>query len=242
MSEAPPDRRQRYWERAVFAGLLAAAIIGMIAFAVAGSDSETQLEMMREQLDTMSSRLDTMQATVRPWVSAAVTVASDLTFDAQGAHLKLRYDLSNSGRSPAFNVIAAPLLLSAAAGAPPLDPAHELQARCGDMVQLVARASRAGDLMAWDYAIFPTRSVTVQARADAARTPGIGPGAAPPTLVISCIDYRAGRTTDHHQTGDAFVLKRQAGGVLSDIDLSRHEMIPAAELRLVPAVRGSFAQ
>lgn len=229
--------------RAMIIGLLAIAVAGLAVVAVVLlPDSDSQVETMRQQLDAVAARLAAMQAAERPWVATTVTIAGDLTVDADGAHLPLRYELANSGRLPAFNVIVIPSLVNSG-GTAPFDIAHELETRCGDVIGSVTQASQRGATMPWDYAIFPGRQVAENERADTAALPP-GQAASGPVYLLSCVDYRAGRTTDRHQTGDAFYLRRVSPGAVGgtvDIDLSRRERVPASELRLVPALRGTYA-
>jgi hypothetical protein len=64
-----------------------------------------QATAMREQLTVMRGQLDEMRIAQRPWVSATPSIGSSFVYSPEkGASITIRYDLQNSGRSPATNV------------------------------------------------------------------------------------------------------------------------------------------
>jgi len=242
----PPGKTNRGWAWAGLIGFAAVAVAGLVIFSIANRDTGNQLEALHDQIAAVAARVDAIRSNARPWISARVAIASDLTIDEGGAHLELRYELTNSGRTPAFNIIVTPLLIAEMAGdtggVAPTDAARDVEARCRNVVRLVSRAARAGG-MPWDYAIFPGAQFTARESAGAS-VAGSGSRAAGPARIVSCIDYRAGAATDHHQTGDVFYLRRasrEAPEGTVDIDLGRMGRIPAAELRLSPAIAGTYA-
>jgi len=242
----PTGKIDRGWAWVGLVGFAAVAVAGLVIFSIANRDTGNQLEALHDQIAVVAARVDAMRSNARPWVSAKVAIASDLTVDKGGAHLELRYDLANSGRTPAFNIIVTPLLIAETAGdtggVAPTAATRDVEARCRNVVRLVSRAARAGG-MPWDYAIFPGAQFTARESAGASVAES-GSRAAGSTLIVSCIDYRAGAATDHHQTGDMFYLRRvsrEAPEGSVDIDLGRVGRIPAAELRLSPAIAGTYA-
>ena len=57
-----------------------------------------QLPELRASAETAKTQLELEE---RPWVDARITLDGPLTFDVNGANIPLRFDLRNTGRSPA---------------------------------------------------------------------------------------------------------------------------------------------
>ena len=57
-----------------------------------------------QQLAVLQGQLDEMRVERRPWIEVDAYIGG-VTWDAQGVHIALRYEIKNSGRSPALHVL-----------------------------------------------------------------------------------------------------------------------------------------
>jgi hypothetical protein len=83
---------RRAWERKRFRLDVAGVVVAGLAAA-----------FLLWQQHTMQGQLNQMQADDRPWVSVEPAI-SGLTWDNEGMHFVVRYNLVNTGKSPAFKV------------------------------------------------------------------------------------------------------------------------------------------
>jgi hypothetical protein len=68
-----------------------------------------------------------LELSERPWVSVKVEIAGPLTWDANGAHLSLKYTFKNVGHSPALGFFSlAQMVVEPKLGIPPIKERQEL--------------------------------------------------------------------------------------------------------------------
>ena len=81
---------------------------------------------LRTQQATMGGQLSVMQGELRPWVYAEPIIVSPLTFDRDGAHLKLKFVLHNVGHAPAIRAWPVPNMYPLTR----ISPVDEQRSRC----------------------------------------------------------------------------------------------------------------
>jgi hypothetical protein len=58
----------------------------------------------RQQATTIQNQLTEMQDEQRPWISATPTLTSPITYDGNGAHMRLVLTMKNTGHLPAIDI------------------------------------------------------------------------------------------------------------------------------------------
>jgi|ERR1700722_4496336 len=149
--------------------------------------------------DTDHTLRDTLTATERPWVTASVSILSDLIFDDTEARVRLQIKMKNTGHSPAADVSVFPVMLLT----PPQKGMTYLEmekAVCSDF-NYVGLAPDQG----LGYTLFPDGIETVVATAKLKRPEIEHENKFYPTI-IACINYRFTFTDERHKTAIAFRL------------------------------------
>jgi hypothetical protein len=224
------------------------------------------------QLTIMQGQLDAMEAGQRPWIATTIEPAESLIIGNGGARIKLKYTLENTGHAPAFNVIPIPELAATMTAAPfyflennffmePLNPIKEVKDACNRYFEHIGDMQERGFTLLFGNTIFPQKTFTTSDIAtlkfpEVHGIPPISPYLNPVSprqyqqngslFVISCVDYRVGNGTVHHQTGDVFYLQRESPDdpqKAIDIDLTANTnvIIDKEKLRLIPVAVGTYA-
>jgi hypothetical protein len=91
---------------------------------IQASASEKSADAAKDSVTVTQSSLELSQ---RPWVSVKVEIAGPLTWDANGAHLLLKYTFKNVGHSPALGFFSlAQMVVEPKLGIPPIKERQEL--------------------------------------------------------------------------------------------------------------------
>jgi hypothetical protein len=175
-----------------------------------------------------------LELTERPWVDAAITPDGPFDFNENGANIHLKFQLRNTGHSPA---------LMAVIEAEPVDSAFT---EIGDPMQHRDRACRAADATIQKYpirgvAVFPNNSVETSwtytfSTEELAKHHG--KGSTMPSLivwpsVVVCIGYRPPFSQTIYHTSYIFLLRRVDASNRISATFKIGEDVPREQLRLI---------
>lgn len=214
-------------------------------------------QLTSEQGKIATRQLSIIESDERPWISTKIEIIGSLAITDNGAEIRIRYTLENVGKTPAFNVVAFPLIAAAIFPAGPnyifgpIDPINEVKKACKKYSQSLSDFLDAGFTLLFGNTIFPNKTFTKEETAVIDFPPTIPSSLmiskrqmTGPAFLISCVDYRASAETAHHQTGDAFYLDRRNPDNPSksiDIDLTTTGVVHQEDLRLIPYALGAYA-
>jgi hypothetical protein len=247
----------------------ATATVWIAIFAViAAFVGISQAIIGNRQLTAMQGQLNAMEAEQRPWIATTIELAGDLIIGNQGAQIKVKYTLENTGHAPAFNVVPIPSIVANVTYTGgfmtifpqmnffgPVDPIKEVKHLCDKYAPNLSDALQRGVTILFGNTIFPQKTFTKTEGAiiDFQPLPNVPPSltVTPPRYIMdgsaylaSCVDYRVGEGTVHHQTGDVFFLDRVSPDdpqKTISIDLPKSEVIHKDDLRLFPEALGAYA-
>ncbi len=203
----------------VISGLLLIIGVGGVCAAVRTLRAiESQATLMERQAKTMEDQTEELKKTVtsterqlelthRPWISADVNIASDLTFDERGCVLMLNVGITNVGHSVAKHVgLWVQFVISSIDD---VRSAHEA---------LCAAIKQPTDSHDYGWMLFPNQAVTEKQRLVIARPEDIQRGLAKERLngsntiglhLIGCIDYQSTfNPNKRHQTRFVYLVVR----------------------------------
>lgn len=181
------------------------------------------------------------EASQRPWIKADVTIAAPITFETDGMHLALKFDLRNTGHTPAMYAWPEWRIYSSRL----LSPSALIKKQS----ELCSELIRPNGQNTPGLTIFPgeEKSITIittlpqsDIAADMApfqdvkiarEHPAISP------VVLGCVDYQLPSRQEHHQTGFAFEIWDTGTSEMAlsgPLVLVSKEPIPINRLHLQP--------
>jgi hypothetical protein len=167
---------------------------------------------------------DTLIASERPWITVQADIVGPLTFDANGAHLPIRYRLKNIGHSPAVNVWGDQILYM------PIDPQRDTNSERSRLCSETEKRS-----LTMGQAIFPTQDlvgtiVTSAGNEDIRNSTRFIRFLNP--AIIVCVAYRSTLDANSwHHTGMIYELFRTDGNGLT-FAITPGITVPANRLNL----------
>jgi len=97
-------RRTLRWLRSINNWTLIASLVLAAATVILAGATYWLASDAHQQLSVMGGQLNEMRAERRPWIEVDAYIGG-VTWDAQGGHIALRYEIKNTGRSPALHVL-----------------------------------------------------------------------------------------------------------------------------------------
>lgn len=206
-----------------------------IATDIAANAAKKSAEAADRQSQTSARQLELAE---RPWVFANVAVASPLIFDANGAHITLRFIFKNTGHSPAVGVWVDPEFYAMYPTRP--HPIDERRRLCNEIIQ---RSPGAGDT------VFPgadtVQDITINMNKEDMDRSAKALGGFLQAAVIVCIAYRPTFRDDaRYYTGMIYDIGRlDPAHPAIFLSFKAGENVPMQNLHFaISAVAGVIAQ
>ena len=185
---------------------------------------------------------DSFEATQRPWVKVDVAIGGPIKFESGNMYITLKFDLYNTGHTPARYTWPEWRIYSARINSPN-DLIEKQSTLCADFIRPNSQNTPG-------FTLFPDEKKTVLITAMMANPEMIAdmeyyprstyvkfPNVSP--IILGCVDYQTASRQEHHQTGFAYEVWAAGPG---EIEISGNfvpvpidnETIPADRLSLNP--------
>jgi hypothetical protein len=192
-----------------------------------GADTHDLAEAAKKQAGVAATQLEMSE---RPWISAEITLASPLTFDAINESMKitLAFAIKNTGYSPALNVSYYAEMFPLGGG---IDPVAERTKLCDRMGNGELAPLFGDTIFPGDHPL--ERDLTIGMSHKAVTSAAKGSFISP--VVIACVDYQYSFSSQHRQTRYGFDLIRvdttKPGAAFA---IETFKDVPAQSLHLHP--------
>lgn len=235
----------------IFTGILAFATVGLGAATVGlYLTGEKQIRHNAEAAAAQSRDMEkSLIAANRPWIKVEIAVGGPIFYNVNGANFRLRYVLTNIGRSPAINVNVSPRVvfpILSMEKSSRFDPS-------GDLRKMISEDKERNASIPFGYSMFPgetiVQDIVVSMSNDDIKKATKLIAAIYPTI-IGTVSYRMGLDSEIHQT--AFIVEIQRSGVSRPYTTENNKSpsaiwvdegdVPAEDIRLVRSlIEGGYA-
>lgn len=216
------------------------------------SAAKDSADTARRALGVMGGTLREMQVEQRPWISVEPLIAGPLSIDDRGVHVVINFVLTNTGHTPARNVVVVQ---------PRFVPITDDEIKIDRVRKIISNIERPPECggtspdspTTYGVMLFPGQSRTETKEVSFSRqdldrylqktNDGVSQVARFiwPTM-YSCVDYRFTQGDQHHHTPLVYdLMTSDAQGHALGLDITTHSVFPAKSIFLMPHGLGNGA-